>query len=69
MKAKALVFAGCAVFALGGTAQAGPCAEQIDSLTKAFCLERRRHRPDIRRGFNKNHQQPGRPATSDGRHE
>ncbi len=36
MKAKALVFAGCAVFALGGTAEAGPCSEQIDSLTKVL---------------------------------
>jgi hypothetical protein len=36
MNAKALIFAGCAVFALGGTAQAGPCAEQVASLTKLF---------------------------------
>lgn len=36
MKAKALVFAGCAVFALSGTAQAGPCSEQVASLTKIF---------------------------------
>lgn len=36
MNAKALVFAGCAVFALGSTAQASPCSEQIDSLTKVL---------------------------------
>lgn len=36
MKAKALVFAGCTALALGGTAQAGPCSEQISGLTKLF---------------------------------
>lgn len=36
MNAKALIFAGCAVFVLSGTAQAGPCAEEVDSLTKLF---------------------------------
>jgi len=36
MNAKALIFAGCAVFALGSTAQASPCAEQVDILTKLF---------------------------------
>ncbi|WP_424629833.1 hypothetical protein [Bradyrhizobium sp. SYSU BS000235] len=36
MNAKALIFAGCAVLALDGAAQAGPCSEQIGSLTKLF---------------------------------
>lgn len=36
MKAKSLVFAGCAIFALSSNAQAGPCSEQVTSLTKTF---------------------------------
>src|ERR1700754_4354749 len=36
MKPKSLIFAGCAIFALSGTAQAGPCSEQIDNLTKVL---------------------------------
>lgn len=36
MNAKTLIFAGCAIFALGGTAEASPCADQIDRLTKLF---------------------------------
>ncbi|MEH2512778.1 hypothetical protein V1291_004132 [Nitrobacteraceae bacterium AZCC 1564] len=36
MNAKTLIFAGCAIFALNGAALAGPCSEQVDSLTKAL---------------------------------
>lgn len=36
MNAKALILASCAIFALASTAQAGPCSEQIDGLTKVF---------------------------------